>query len=861
MRKSAVLFTLLVLCPALLFAQTLSERPNQVTTAPAGTPNADPTYQALRHVTVGSEAITVSNATLQRDAATFVFASGTFYLLAPVNGKITGAVFVGAGSIKLVPPIPMERRSLALLTNGAEYVENFDHAVFRFTDGTDADLRKLGTAGTPASTSDAASALNASQNDTRTGLRYNITARLLEDVLSPSPGGFFAAFISGKTYSGHTLFLMDPHGALAVAPEEIELTTYDENKYGIWAAFHYSAEYAKKMATGAQQNAQFDIDKQELDTTIEKSAKLTGTARTTFFAGTDGVRVVMLDLFPTLRVSGVAGENGEPLQFIQEDKKEDADFAVILPRALNKNDKYTITTTYSGKDAVSNEGNGNYFPIARLNWYPNTTFGDYAEYHMTFRTPKGMKVIASGTLEREVDEGGQTISQWRSEVPQAVAGFNFGAMQKQEAKVSEQGYMVEAFANNDLPDFLKAAQRSNYTSASDCTEDANGSLHCECNERDSMGRCVSSAGALGSMSTVPMMKKALVETQAAVALYTEYFGPAPYKHVAVTQQTACGFGQAWPALVYLPICSFLDDTTRHELLRNSCQFEAGAAPVIHCSPTVQAPLISYFRVVTPHEVAHQWWAHTVGFNSYRDQWMSEGFAQFSASLFLQKYNNAEYAKFLEEQRHLLADKDRDGFRANDVGPIVMGFRLDNSRTDSLGSGVVYRSLIYPKGAFILHMIRMMMWSSKTGDQDFKAMMHDFTSTYANRTASTEDFKAMVEKHLPPGLDFTKNGKLDWFFNEWVYGTALPSYSIDASFTTGDNGDQVLVAKITQSKVDQDFFMPVPIYLELADGRVVRVGAVPMLGNSTRDLKVPLNGLKVKPKRAFLNAHYDVLTGE
>jgi Peptidase family M1 domain len=42
----------------------------------------------------------------------------------------------------------------------------------------------------------------------------------------------------------------------------------------------------------------------------------------------------------------------------------------------------------------------------------------------------------------------------------------------------------------------------------------------------------------------------------------------------------------------------------------------------------------YWKVVTPHEVAHQWWGHTVGFSSYRDQWMCEGFADMSASLCL-----------------------------------------------------------------------------------------------------------------------------------------------------------------------------------------------------------------------------------
>jgi hypothetical protein len=70
-------------------------------------------------------------------------------------------------------------------------------------------------------------------------------------------------------------------------------------------------------------------------------------------------------------VQSVTGEDAQPLTFIQEDKKDDPDFAVILPKPLALGEKYTITTSYSGKEAVLDEGSGNYFPVARDNWYPN----------------------------------------------------------------------------------------------------------------------------------------------------------------------------------------------------------------------------------------------------------------------------------------------------------------------------------------------------------------------------------------------------------------------------------------------------------------------------------------------------------
>ena len=60
-------------------------------------PNSDPTYQALRNVGLSGEAVSVTNFDLKRDAGTFRLHSGTFCFVAPVNGKVTGAVFSGDG--------------------------------------------------------------------------------------------------------------------------------------------------------------------------------------------------------------------------------------------------------------------------------------------------------------------------------------------------------------------------------------------------------------------------------------------------------------------------------------------------------------------------------------------------------------------------------------------------------------------------------------------------------------------------------------------------------------------------------------------------------------------------------------------
>jgi Peptidase family M1 domain len=800
--------------------------------APAQTPavgaNTDPVYQQLRNVGLGNEAVSVSNFDLKRDAATFHLTSGMICFVAPVNGKVTGAVFVGDGDLFLYPPVPGERTMLKLLSTTATFSEHFEHLVLRFTDSTYEEIKKAGTA---ASGGCDAGLLNDSQNAMRHDrqLRYNLDARILQDVLSTEPGGLFVAFVHGKNYDDREILFMDPHGAagliLPVYPEEVEFLTYDENKFGVWAAFHYSSEYKNNTALGSEQNSAIQIQHQQLDAMIEKNAELSGKATTTFVSRVNGLRVVPFNLFRTLRVQSVTDGAGKSLSFIQEDKNDDASFSVILPTAVAVGERYTITTTYVGKEAVVNEGSGNYYPIARENWYPNNvdgSLGEYSAYDMTFRIPKGMKMAATGTLVSESNDGGQNVTVWKSEVPLTVAGFNFGRFKVEEAKLTAPPYLVQAYANEEPPDEIKALVAR-------------------------LGGIIPTGGlaqgegqyqvALGNMSTTPLLKKALAEAQIAVGLYSDYFGPAPYKRLAVTQQTACNYGQSWPGLVWLPICYLYDTTIRQQL---GIQFDDRG----------------YWKSVAPHEVAHQWWGHTVGFNSYRDEWMSEGFADMSASLYIQliEKNPKKYIEFWNDERFILLDRNAMGFRAIDAGPLTAGYRLDNSK-DGFG---VTRRLIYPKGAYVLHMIRMMMYDRQTGDKNFKEMMHDFVTTYSGRAATTEDFKAIVEKHLTPEMARAGGGKMDWFFDEYVYGMELPTYAMDSSFDKNSDGDVVLTFKVTQSNVSDSFRMLVPMYMELANGNVVSLGRATIIGNSSLDGKIPLKGLKDMPHRAMLNYYDDVL---
>jgi aminopeptidase N len=166
--------------------------------------------------------------------------------------------------------------------------------------------------------------------------------------------------------------------------------------------------------------------------------------------------------------------------------------------------------------------------------------------------------------------------------------------------------------------------------------------------------------------------------------------------------------------------------------------------------------------------------------------------------------------------------------------------------------------VYPKGAYVLHMLRMLMREDKTGDQDFMAMMRDYVATYQDRNPSSEDFKAVVEKHMKPVLDLEGNQRIDWFYRDWIYGTDLPKYRLDYSLKAGDGGKVTFTGKIAQSGVSSDFRMRVPIYFDF-DGKWVKVGTVGLAGNATSP-EMAIN-LPKRPKRVSLNANHDVLAAE
>ncbi|HSM03552.1 MAG TPA: M1 family aminopeptidase [Longimicrobiales bacterium] len=260
-------------------------------------------------------------------------------------------------------------------------------------------------------------------------------------------------------------------------------------------------------------------------------------------------------------------------------------------------------------------------------------------------------------------------------------------------------------------------------------------------------------------------------------------------------------GQAFPGLIHLSVLTFI---------RTS---EAG-----------------YDEMFRAHEAAHQWWGHSVQPRSYRDRWLSEGLAEFSGLWYMQvaRFDPTRYFEALDDAREDILD------RRGRAGPISLG-----SRVAIAGRDEDYGTVVYQKGAWVIHMLRNLFIDLETMDESrFRALLRDVATRYKGRRITTVEFQAVVEEHLG-GVD------MQWFFDQWVHGSDVPTYRWA---TRGEEveGGYKLTLRVRQEDVPDDFRMVVPVTLDFgAEGsatvRVMVTGPVtevdlPLLPREPDDIR-------------------------
>lgn len=182
-----------------------------------------------------------------------------------------------------------------------------------------------------------------------------------------------------------------------------------------------------------------------------------------------------------------------------------------------------------------------------------------------------------------------------------------------------------------------------------------------------------------------------------------------------------------------------------------------------------------------HELFHHWFGDLVTAESWSNLTVNESFANYSEYL----WNEYKYGKD-QADYHLMTDVNRYIHNPSDFNKNLVRFNYE-SRED------VFDLVTYQKGGGILHMLRNYL-----GDDAFFAGMNDYLKTNEYQNAEAHQLRLSFEK--VSGKD------LNWFFNQWYFGSGNPK--INYSFTFEPVKKQVAVT-INQTQ-DQMFEFPLAI---------------------------------------------------
>jgi hypothetical protein len=391
--------------------------------------------------------------------------------------------------------------------------------------------------------------------------------------------------------------------------------------FDVWMSFPVDGKSSAESWQDPPAKEGFTIRSNKIDASVTSHAELHATDAVTIEPRLAGERILVFALDSNLRVESVKDEKGTVLQYFQS--REDKDryqsygdyLAVVLTAPLVPGTPETLTVSYGGKRAIRTAAHGNYF-CESSGWYPDrpNSFAARTNFDLTFRSPKNSILVATGEKLSDTVDGNTRITTWKSEIPLAVAGFAYGEYKVLNDKADDVG--VDIYANREPDDVMMSIQR--YFES---------------------GRA---EAAVGSLTPSAMAKTMGIEVSNMIRVFDQFYGPYPYKHLAVTSMPiSYSYGQGWPGLIYLWSASFLDATQRHAI---------GIKDEI--------AVTDFFRA---HETSHQWWGHRVGWKSYHDQWLSEGFAEFSGNLYVEyRRNHKEYLERWRKEKELLKTRDTRG---------------------------------------------------------------------------------------------------------------------------------------------------------------------------------------------------------
>ena len=283
-------------------------------------------------------------------------------------------------------------------------------------------------------------------------------------------------------------------------------------------------------------------------------------------------------------------------------------------------------------------------------------------------------------------------------------------------------------------------------------------------------------------------------TAAILKFFTSYIGPYPYKKLAnVQSKTMYGGMENASAIFY---------------------FENAVNGLKD-----QEDLIA-------HEMAHQWFGNSLTEKSFRHLWLSEGFATYLTSLYLEsRYGTEMLNQRMDEAREQVLAYSRDNDRPV-IDSVSPNDQLLNAHT-------------YQKGAWVLHMLRRQL-----GDTIFKAGIREFYNRFAGKNAETDDLQKIFQK---------LSGKdLNPFFQQWLWRAGEPQLQQTWSYSKPQQQLRISIRQLQENI----FHLPLDIEIATLSGKKIIKQVFLTKRNQTFSFTVKGKVMAVKP-----DPHHSLLFSE
>jgi hypothetical protein len=765
-----------------------------------------PLYRDLRTVPFDPKQVyKIREATLDRDDLHIFLNDGIVIFTKEVDGRVTGMYFDGDGELLVRPPNRTEKESLGLFTNLGVLDDHFSHAYFRFNDDVKTELKS--------------SLLPPGDVDLTPVVQQEQAAEQLADVdalrlLTWFTGGdatdekgrklisdhFLHARIGGSHFGSYDVFY-DTR-----APEQIFVGQMAEAEgyafYDLWMSFA-----SRSVRTGKADGVvplraadSLHADSFKIDASVLPPSGIAADADLDLKVRQGGPRLLFFELSHELHLKSVT-LNDAPVLWLQNEALEGTqlarrgnDFvAVVLPEPCKAGEELHLHFQYEGS-VLADAGNGLLYVGAHGIWYPNRGLTP-SQYELDFSYPRTWTLLAVGEKVTDTQSGDMRKSRWISDRPVPVAGFNLGRYA--ESKTSAGGVEIAAYASRGVEKDFPIPQKSELRPVPDPWR----------------GPQIAEITTPLTINPAERTKAIADDAKNTVEFYDSLLGPYPFSSLKITQFPGPD-SQGWPGLIYLSSYTFLTPEQRQQL---------GLSDFLKAF---------FGTLMLRHEVAHMWWGHEVFWDTYRDQWLLEALANYSAILMTEgDHPELEPVVLLGYRDQLLSKRyGRDLF---DAGPVTLGMRLNSAKFPD-----AYLSIAYGRGTWLVHMLRCMLDDAAksprgrtriSGDDLFIQVLRKLLADHQNSAVSTADFIHAFEAVLPEPVRFEGRKSLDWFYDGWVNGTSVPAIDVTGVKFTKQGEEQFVSGDLHQKYAPDDLVTSVPLYVQTAEkleyvGRVFAVGA-------------------------------------